>query len=1638
MVVFIGKGDILENPNVIFISHNSSDSAQALSLYNIILELHPELKGKVFLDCCEEQPLVSHSEWRARMMNEIENSQHLIFITSNLDYIKEGNGWLFEEVSHFKNLKTSRNNLGRSDLNLSYFGIFLCECDFENSLFNDAVRGSEYRMLYQSPEHFVLGSNAMLESAKALLKAKIDTLLLGGDAAGDTPLILDKARSFAKAKEQSDYTFSTNAIDDRLIPTVTLDEQELDFEKVCELVKTNHISLVGSEGGCGKTTVLTKLFYTFLDAADSADCMIPLYIDAKSLLAENHLILRHLTKDLFDEHTAMTDRSTGKNTGLLDREFSKKTDTPQYLLIIDGYNEIPESSISQFNRELLDFMPSGRYSNVRLIISGRQIDASLPECVFEQLEINPLSPVAISAYIKENGLWKGRIEKSLFNIMSIPMYLKMYVETAADDSIKSKSDLLCSFVNRQHNKDDSSAESERTKALYQLFLGHVLPLIAHRMITKGASTYLLSENELEHTLADALNLLTDTAYKRFYGAAYREQLRTSDFASFDELDLSDMSIAYFVRVCKMLRQDNEGNLDFVHQIYRDFFCAKFTSEQMKLSLEKNALCDAVSQTVFDSDITGFITELLHEDRPIFDTTSERWDYSCNDRSVMVPLLDMLRDREDCAIGVANVIEILKYARKDDLSGLDLSRLDLTKTALSTCHFYRYDKTSTYPTSFANSVINRENIFTENHFDVLLAACTNEECVASIDSTGVIKFWERKCKTNFPTKIISGVRYSVRKMLFGPENDRLYAMTDHEILEISIPSGFSGTAQPVCVFKTTKRLCNIMLDKDGRLAFTTILNPFNFKYIDNPDAPDEHRFYGINSAASMLAGGKRLAFGHIMGYDGLKIYDYCEDEDSWKERKFGYSAVLDAFMTELEDLFRREKIYYLFPTDNEFYDKKRRTFFSYIQQQFEDCTHDHDRIPALIAKRCRDRLEVRNENPITLRPHQVAKLNAIVEKYEHILKDMLKNNNLLMLLSGRKVTGISQKKDSNTILISLSIDYTEKLKGQRKDKKLYRNKRFDSLVIELDTDTFETRFVTRYFGNDELKACYSGDDILVLSNYRLTVFDNTGGDVARINCCSKPLRHMIVTENQKSFYLVSAHFIYEMDTAMRCIRSINNIFGSVNLCCVIDGQGSAYLSTRENFSNVTEERNARVINLQNGLPCSLTVSENSQYKRFSVNDGAVIDDMSFKVCSERLVAFKNKIKCDETDVPYKLFVCGCDFRNISGNITEPHYIRMLNRMGAVTDDVSFPAVTVQKSEEIFTPSEREFILPENVHKWNVPYSLCPDMRLEEDCHFSDMAGGNHLYIQKTWDLINKGSYSTNDLEEADYSILEWTSNLDFAISSMIDDLTAAGIIAAPTRFSDTSKRLSGPLHRTFKFLFRSRFCEGESPKTVPVYTVCFPYGATLLQYITGKRPKNLLMLPRDQKAPAKSRIPGRKNEFISINGFSRLCTIRQTLALNQWFSITARRHKDILSDYSLRTIFDTDSHFIGRGKIHGYLELSDRPFFAEAFRSTEDAPLDEDIVGKVSRLCILSLYYTSLTRYGKQLNLLKKQPVIVLIGESLEHCKELNSKVESLYPNVRKLFTFDALLTSQEAFEKAGNYFEFSHGVPHSVKIEEVI
>ena len=134
----------MENINDIFISHKSEDNDIAGELERILKEINRD--WRIFLDCSEENPIEGHDEWRARMIKEAKNSKYMICLVSKPEYLKDGYGHVYTEVSSFFNSKATRISENRADRTISYFVIFMCPINFSTDLYNDK-KGDEYKML---------------------------------------------------------------------------------------------------------------------------------------------------------------------------------------------------------------------------------------------------------------------------------------------------------------------------------------------------------------------------------------------------------------------------------------------------------------------------------------------------------------------------------------------------------------------------------------------------------------------------------------------------------------------------------------------------------------------------------------------------------------------------------------------------------------------------------------------------------------------------------------------------------------------------------------------------------------------------------------------------------------------------------------------------------------------------------------------------------------------------------------------------------------------------------------------------------------------------------------------------------------------------------------------------------------------------------------------------------------------------------------------------------------------------------------------------------------------------------------------------------------------------------------------------
>lgn len=1657
-----------------FISHNSEDNPLAQQLYDLLLEGHPEWEDKIFLDCSGNRPLEDKDEWQNAMMKAVEDSRHLIFVTSKVEHLKEGNGWLYEEVKNFQNLKATRHRHGRAHKNVSYMGILLCDCNFERDLYSDVERGSTYRTLYNAPQHLVLGENTSLQTAKERVLEKVAAMLKGTQVDDVSLELLERVRAFREERIARGAMLAEDAIDDALLPPIKLlselndeifqsigilqrvdfsaetaeeegnapDFYEIDdrlsFDQFCKLVQKSDIQLLGRDGGCGKTTMMTKIFHHQLRLCgeNPNDHAVPLYVDAKALSGKSPLILRYLAMHLMGEHMAMTAADTGDGEKKLAAAFAEKRQTPRYWLLIDGYNELPENSVNQLNKELREFLPGGRYESVRVIISGRTVDKNLPESDFAQVEMRPLGKNTVESYLHKE-VAEGT---SLLEILRIPMYLKLFVDTDTHGDIQNKADLLREFLNWQQRKDDASAAEQKEIAKYHFFLRHMLPLIAYEMAIKK-DTFVITRDDMETLIEYVTDTLFSYDYRKYYGVKYRDWLKTAGYEDFEKLDplqIADDAIRYYTHTAKILHQDTDNKLEFVHQVYRDFFCAWYIAEELVRSLKKDARSAALACKLLQGDILEFVPDLLKEKPVCMNWTTYCWDYSCNESSQLIKLLALCRQAQPSASAteVANVLNMLRHARQNNLSGLDLSGLDLTATRLQGCTFFQYDQEADYTTSFAGAIINRENLFEERHYHALRAACANDAYVACLDEGGFLKLWEKVSSPLFPVKTVTDVRYAVKQMLFSPDSSKIYAMTDHEIVEILIPEQKVSKAQMRVLYRSAALLQQIALNSQGELLFSTVANAFNLKKLSEPEAPDRIGFYGVGTVTAVNSTGTCLAYGSFIDYEGVRIFDLKED-GSWQERKFGYALLLEEFVLELEELFRRLDRYRYFAKENA--DLSRRcSFFTRLQQSFMDRTHDFDKAPNKIKEKCMDQLRYRG---IILTEEEQQQLDDLVTRHQQRIATAQDQQRTLLALNGKRITGLSFHQDNKTLLVSGIIDYQEKWALSKKfsskkgkpdedNAKSRLNKEIPilSLVATVDTETMETRLIKVQQGKEANRAFYCGDDILVIQKERLRIYDKNGARLTSVKTGIHQMQRILIVKRRKAFYLISDHHIYEMDQNLRCIRSIPNGLKDSNLFYLWDAYGGEYLCAKKSIQKDTPpfvRVSGPAINLKNGVQIRYGIRCMAQGPATKL---VRVNQMRYAIRNDKLISFRKDMKQGEVSIQQCLQLCGCDFRGIRGTAADAADLQTIWKLGGQTDPLETPQGWDQWEEETFVPSKEPFALPPQLPDRG--YDPAAELTLRDVCFFTNQVNNDRVQSWD-WDRIQSAIYTRNEMEETDYSVLEWVNRLQFTTEGMILALVEAGLIAQPVKHPEVGKQLIQSWHRYYKLLLRTRVFTDETPAKPILLTLNSPYGTKLVQNVVGHEGKD----PLEERQGGKLVQQGERKILIqdpNIRG------IIKSVPVNWWFALTARRYRDHLEDYAIETVMETDEHADGFARVRGYLRLGGQPFFVQSFRGFAGDQPDEELLKKVKRLCIISRYYRTLKSRGHQLAGMERQPVLVLIGEDMEQCRQLNAHVQHIYPNVRKLFTFDALLQSEAAAQGAGNYFEFCDGEPHSVKLETLI
>lgn len=583
----------------------------------------------------------------------------------------------------------------------------------------------------------------------------------------------------------------------------------------------SHIAVIGN-GGIGKTTFLHQLMteaYARKECSDSGEQIlqplpyqsgrpVPFFIELNRCpeqigswyddsLHKTNFITRYVAQIL--ENHASLDTVRPETLDAIEKEFQKIPDqeTPRYLLLLDGFNEVKSSeghSIRTFLSNEISVL--SRCPNVRIITTSRETQAAYYASDFQNIRLIGLEEEDITAYLRKCGIPETRIGlimacKPLAECLKIPLYLCMFCAEAAgprEDAgtllPETPGEILYLFFhkNSRFYNIRSRAADTRTNPLNlqqtAFVLDFILPYIGWQM--EMDDCFSVNETALKNLIQTAICSISSFCQNLeaipFGDFLYNPEELLKTAASFQGLD-RQFDKTMMTKTCDCIYsylgimyryQTTEGafwdrsRYAFSHHQFRDYFSAMWDIQLLTLiqcldtgSLrpgyaceEFDLLCSSFLNTHYwQHHKTEFISQILmeHRNRPRLHPKTQNWYLprpECDEERVLTNVLSFCRrtDKMELHYLLANLLSAILSGRKE-LSGMDLSSLNLTG-----CNFFnvtcsRQGKTAVLSANFADSILDARSFEPESHQNDVIDYLYHGSNCFTLDDDGRLKCWD---------------------------------------------------------------------------------------------------------------------------------------------------------------------------------------------------------------------------------------------------------------------------------------------------------------------------------------------------------------------------------------------------------------------------------------------------------------------------------------------------------------------------------------------------------------------------------------------------------------------------------------------------------------------------------------------------------------------------------------------------------------------------------------------------------------------------------------------------------------------------------------------------------------------------------
>ncbi|NIM15373.1 MAG: SMEK domain-containing protein [Candidatus Aminicenantes bacterium] len=538
-----------------------------------------------------------------------------------------------------------------------------------------------------------------------------------------------------------------------------------------------HTVLVG-EGGMGKTVSLVRLWKEYTRAEFYVPgSPVPVFIQ----LNEWNRWAERNQKNFINwmiRHYYLDDAVEEKEIQELMKQPVKNGDSfvPSVILMLDGFNEITAEDRSPLLLELRDLMEG--FPDVQMVVTSRyDMRGNLNWGQFHLMHLLKLSDDQVKGYLKSflppaaKNLFEKRFldfqklfikrdvgGERLLELISNPMMLTIYASTcevekehresrnyAFKERVETPGELLLNFIESQVARlFERKDKPEEEQWFYRFLLKCLLPAVGFEMEKMGR--FDMTPSELDEIFLKYFNRFCQKDFLSVF-RDYRNCVKRLNVKEWDDLEVMDRIegiLKIFVKELCMLVKEGES-FRFLHQNFRDYFAAVHILNETAIGLEKKEIPEVLKERTLPVYLLRFLGEIEgeHYCKPVLNKENG-WEIKENKESKLFQMLDLCRGCFDGSLGygVWNIVVTKKVAR-GELSGMDLSRLDLFNVVLNGVQCSRFYGDEYLFAVFDESLFNEDNLFPQGHSNAVNTAVYNADGkkILSASGDGTFKEWD---------------------------------------------------------------------------------------------------------------------------------------------------------------------------------------------------------------------------------------------------------------------------------------------------------------------------------------------------------------------------------------------------------------------------------------------------------------------------------------------------------------------------------------------------------------------------------------------------------------------------------------------------------------------------------------------------------------------------------------------------------------------------------------------------------------------------------------------------------------------------------------------------------------------------------